>query len=329
LYNGLEQIILAKKTFVLFLKKLIGFIFYFTKSHKGDYAISNLQITKQPINRKEIYKLQRMTANAANAANANAANAANAATAEVFTVIADAVAMNHDLLSEIIFANDTAFADIDSRKAKMLLCASKMAQNNKNILTSIDSEKARKFCKEIKTLSFKKAKKTIYEWNKAYLEDEAGEADETGETGEAVLGNEEDLRIDEEYRTKVQYIIAKISKESEYVADTIKKVICAGQRLRVDKIIKSLNNSISILVNLGVDMENITDEDRYMCLDDYDYMKEKEDRVKIILTFKYNAYFLNTLFSNGASEDTIVEYINNKQRDDYYKKLSSVFTESL
>ncbi len=270
-----------------------------------------------------------MTANAANAANANAANAANAATAEVFTVIADAVAMNHDLLSEIIFANDTAFADIDSRKAKMLLCASKMAQNNKNILTSIDSEKARKFCKEIKTLSFKKAKKTIYEWNKAYLEDEAGEADETGETGEAVLGNEEDLRIDEEYRTKVQYIIAKISKESEYVADTIKKVICAGQRLRVDKIIKSLNNSISILVNLGVDMENITDEDRYMCLDDYDYMKEKEDRVKIILTFKYNAYFLNTLFSNGASEDTIVEYINNKQRDDYYKKLSSVFTESL
>jgi hypothetical protein len=258
----------------------------------------------------------------ATAANATAATAANA-TAEVFTVIADAVAMNHDLLSEIIFANDTAFADIDSRKAKMLLCASKMAQNNKNILTSIDSEKARKFCKEIKTLSFKKAKKTIYEWNKAYLEDE------TGETAEAVLGNEEDLRIDEEYRTKVQDIIAKISKESEYVADTIKKVICAGQRLRVDKIIKSLNNSISILVNLGVDMENITDEDRYMCLDDYDYMKEKEDRVKIILTFKYNAYFLNTLFSNGASEDTIVEYINNKQRDDYYKKLSSVFTESL
>jgi hypothetical protein len=82
-------------------------------------------------------------------------------------------------------------------------------------------------------------------------------------------------------------------------------------------------------VNLGVDMENITDEDRYMCLDDYDYMKEKEDRVKIILTFKYNAYFLNTLFNNGASEDTIVEYINNKQRDDYYKKLSSVFTASL
>jgi len=294
---------------------LIGLNLNFTKSHKGDYAISNLQITKQPINRKEIYKLQRMTA----------ANA-TAATAEVFTVIADAVAMNHDLLSEIIFANDTAFADIDSRKAKMLLCASKMAQNNKNILTSIDSEKARKFCKEIKTLSFKKAKKTIYEWNKAYLEDEA---DETDETGEAVLGNEEDLRIDEEYRTKVQYIIAKISKESEFVADTIKKVICAEQRLRVDKIIKSLNNSISILVNLGVDMENITDEDRYMCLDDYDYMKEKEDRVKIILTFKYNAYFLNTLFSNGASEDTIVEYINNKQRDNYYKKLSSVFTESL
>jgi hypothetical protein len=253
---------------------------------------------------------------------------AAAATAEVFTVIADAVAMNHDLLSEIIFANDTAFADIDSRKAKMLLCASKMAQNNKNILTSIDSEKARKFCKEIKTLSFKKAKKAIYEWNKAYLEDEEDET--AGETDEAAdLGNEEDLRIDEEYRIKVQDIIAKISKESEYVADTIKKVICAEQRLRVDKIIKSLNNSISILVNLGVDMENITDEDRYMCQDDYDYIKEKEDRVKIVLTFKYNAYFLNTLFSNGASEDTIVEYINNKQRDDYYKKLSSVFTASL
>jgi hypothetical protein len=255
-----------------------------------------------------------------------AANAANAA-AEVLTVIADTVAMNHDLLSEIIFANDTAFADIDSRKARMMLCASKMAQNNKNILTSIDSEKAKRFCKEIKTLSYRKAKKTIYEWNKANYEDEADEADDDAdETG---LGNEEDLRIDEEYRTKVEGIIANISKESQYVADTIKKVICAEQGLRVDKIIKSLNSSISILVNLGVDMENITDEDRYMCLDDYDYMKEKEHRVMITMVFKYNAYFLNTLFNNGVSEDTIVEYINTKQRDNYYKKLSSVFTESL
>jgi hypothetical protein len=252
------------------------------------------------------------------------ANASNAVAAEVLTVIADTVAMNHDLLSEIIFANDTAFADIDSNKARMMLCASKMAQNNKNILTSIDSEKARRFCKEIKALSYKKAKKTIYEWNKAYLENEEDEADDAAD-----LGNEEDLRIDEEYRTKVEGIITNISKESQYVADTIKKVICAEQGLRVDKIIKSLQDSISILVNLGVDMENITDEDRYMCLDDYDYMKEKEHRVKIILVFKYNAYFLNTLFNNGVSEDTIVEYINNKQSKDYYKKLSSVFTESL
>ena len=114
---------------------MIGSIFNFTKSHKEDYAIR---------------KSQRMTFNA------NAATAA--ADAEVLTVIADAVAMNHDLLSEIIFANDTAFADIDSKKARMLLCASKMAQNNKNILTSIDSEKAKKFCKEIKTLSYKKSK---------------------------------------------------------------------------------------------------------------------------------------------------------------------------
>jgi hypothetical protein len=253
------------------------------------------------------------------------ANASNAVAAEVLTVIADTVAMNHDLLSEIIFANDTAFADIDSNKARMMLCASKMAQNNKNILSSIDSEKAKRFCKEIKALSYRKAKKSIYEWNKAYLENE--EADETDETGETDLGNEEDLRIDEEYRTKVEGIITNISKESQYVADTIKKVICAEQGLRVDKIIKSLQDSISILVNLGVDMENITDEDRYMCLDDYDYMKEKEHMVKIILVFKYNAYFLNTLFNNGVSEDTIVEYINNKQSKDYYKKLSSVFTD--
>lgn len=242
------------------------------------------------------------------------------ATAEVLTGIADVVAMNHDLLSEIIFVNDTAFADIDSKKARMLLCASKMAQNNKNILTSIDSEKAKRFCKEIKALSYKKAKKTIYEWNEAYLEDEADEAGETGE---------EDLTIDEEYRTKVEDIIANISKESKYVADTIKKVICTEQGLRVDKIIKSLKGSISIIVNLGIDMENITDEDRYMCLDDYDYVREKEQRVKITMVFKYNAYFLNTLFNNGVSEDTIVKYINNKQQEDYYKKLSSVFTDSL
>jgi hypothetical protein len=252
------------------------------------------------------------------------ATVANAA-AEVLTVIADTVAMNHDLLSEIIFANDTAFADIDSNKARMMLCASKMAQNNKNILSSIDSEKAKRFCKEIKALSYRKAKKSIYEWNKAYYEDETD--DDANDAAD--LGNEEDLRIDEEYRTKVKGIIANISKESQYVAETIKKVICAEQGLRVDKIIKSLKGSISILVNLGVDMENITDEDRYMCLDDYDYITEKEHRIKIVMVFKYNAYFLNTLFNNGVSDDTIVEYINNKQQEDYYKKLSSVFTDDI
>jgi hypothetical protein len=262
-----------------------------------------------------------MTATVATAAAATAATAA----AEVFTVIADAVAMNHDLLSEIIFANDTAFADIDSNKARMMLCASKMAQNNKNILSSIDSEKAKRFCKEIKALSYRKAKKTICEWNKAYLEDETDDdADDAAD-----LGSEADLTIDDEYRTKVNDIIANISKESQYVADTIKKVICAEQRRRVDKIIKSLRDSISIVVNLGIDMNNITDDDRYLCLDDYDYFTEKEYRFKIITVFKYNAYFLNTLFSNSVSENAIIKYINDKQRKDYYKKLSSVFTESL
>ena len=287
----------------MFLKKLIGSIFNFTKSHKEDYAIR---------------KSQRMTFNA----NANTATAATAAAdAEVLTVIADAVAMNHDLLSEIIFANDTAFADIDSNKARMLLCASKMAQNNKNILSSIDSEKAKKFCKDIKSLSYKKAKKTICEWEKTIYEwDEAELGNDTD------LGSEADLTIDDEYRTKVNDIIANISKDSEYVADTIKQIICAEQRRRVDKIIKSLNNSISIVVNLGIDMNNITDDDRYLCLNDYDYFTEKEYRFKIITVFKYNAYFLNTLFNNSVSEDSIIKYINDKQRKDYYKRLSSVFT---
>ena len=51
--------------------------------------------------------------------------------------------LNHYLLSEVIFTNDEAFAEIDVEKARMMLCVCKNAKNNRNIKACIDNAKAR------------------------------------------------------------------------------------------------------------------------------------------------------------------------------------------
>ena len=219
--------------------------------------------------------------------------------------------MNYDLLGEIIFMNDAAFTNINIKKAKVLLCVCKMAWNNKNILQSIDKETARKYCKEIKMLSLKKAKETIYNWD----EDD--------------MGREPDLVIDGNYRAKVNDIIISISGESEYVAETIKKIIYVEQKRRIDKIVQSLKDILTIAENLGVDMDNITDDDRYMCLDDYHYVKEQNYRIKVITILKYNAYFINTMFNNDITDETIINYINSKKYKAYYYKTPIIFTSEL
>lgn len=216
--------------------------------------------------------------------------------------------INYDLVSEIIFTNDITFTDIDIEKAKMMLCICKMARNNKNILLSFDKVKVKKYCKEIKSISKKKARKMIYKW---------GADDMEGEVN---------LDINKEYKKKIKNIIVNISNENAYIIECVKNIMYIEQKKNIDKIIKSLKNIVSIIVSLGVDIDNITDDDRYMCQDDLEYIKEKYNRIKINTIFKYNAYFINMLSNNKISENTIIYYISSEYYDNNFYKEPIIFT---
>jgi hypothetical protein len=216
--------------------------------------------------------------------------------------------INYDLISEIIFTNDITFTDIDIEKAKMMLCICKMARNNKNILLSFDKVKVKKYCKEIKSISKKKARKMIYKWDTDDMEGEVN------------------LDINNEYKTKIINIIANISNENAYIIECVKNVMHIEQKKIIDKIIKSLKKIISIIESLGVDMDNITDDDRYMCQNNLEYIKEKYNRIEINTIFKYNAYFINMLSNNKISEKTIINYISSEYFDNNFYRLPIIFT---
>lgn len=217
--------------------------------------------------------------------------------------------INYDLFSELIFTNDTTFTDIDTKKAKMMLCTCKIARNNKNILLSFDIEKAKKYFKQIRSISIKKGRKEVY------IDDED------------IVGYF-DLDINEEYKTKIANIIANIFKETPYVVSQIKRYMIIEQKKYTDKILKNLKKIISIIESLGIDMENITDDDRYKCLNDEEYVIEKYNRSEIITIYKYNAYFINLMFNNNISENDIIKFISTNYFHNNWYRIPIIFTKS-
>ena len=219
--------------------------------------------------------------------------------------------INNDLLSEIIFTNDASFTDIDIEKAKMMLCICKNAQNNKNILISFDKVKVYKYFKQIRAISIKKGRKMVYKWD---AEDMEGDVD---------------LKINEEYKANIANIITNIFKENAYIVSQIKRIMIIEQKLIKETLIISLKNIISIIESLGIDMENITDDDRIRCNNTYEYTRERLKRVEIITIFKYNAYFINLMFNHNMKEDDIIDYISKDYFHNNWYRLPIIFTKWL
>lgn len=218
---------------------------------------------------------------------------------------------NYDLLSEIIFTNDIAFTDIDIEKAKMMLCICKNAKNNKNIQISFDKAKVYTYFKQIRAISIKKGRKMVYKWNAENMEGDV------------------DLKINEEYSAQIANIIAKILKENSYIVSQMKRIMIIEQKLNKDKILISLKNIISIIESLGIDMENITDNDRIICNNNFEYTREQLKRVEIITIFKYNAYFINLMFNHNMSEIDIIDYISKEYYHNNWYRLPIIFTKWL
>jgi hypothetical protein len=219
--------------------------------------------------------------------------------------------MSYELLSDIIFINDTTFANIDIQKARMLMCVCKTARHNKNIQMSFIKDTANKYCMRIKAITKKKV------WKEMGIK-----------TADEMMGAY-DLNITDDYRAQAKDTICDILREDEIIITLVRLKMSIEQEKNIDTIIKYLKNIISVILRLGFNLNNITDETRDICENDEEYVIEKYNRVELIARFKYNAYIINTLFNNGISEDTIINYISSEFFDDNLYILPIIFTKSL
>lgn len=209
--------------------------------------------------------------------------------------------VNYSLLSEVIFANDEAFKDVDFEKARMLLCVCKNAKSNKNIQMSADKAKARFYYKQIKYLSSIKTNDEFY--NRPISE----------------FDGETDLNIDDTYKERVRIIIGELLKEKQYVIDCVKERMSFEQGLNIDKYYEQLRKAIQVINRLGIDIDNIIEEDMDKCEDDEEYFCIKYNRIEIATIYKYNSFLLNIL-EHPEKEEEIIEYISSKLYDNIWWK---------
>ena len=115
--------------------------------------------------------------------------------------------VNYELISNVLFANDSAFLDIDIKEAKVIKCLCKAAGLNTNITLCIDRTKAREYFDIIGEVIFKEL---IYKNRKAYL------------IRENISKTEE-----EEYNITSEYdkFINKLKDENENVLDGFRELI--------------------------------------------------------------------------------------------------------
>jgi hypothetical protein len=138
-----------------------------------------------------------------------------------------------------------------------------------------------------------------------------------------------DLNITDDYRAQAKDTICDILREDEIIITLVRLKMSIEQEKNIDTIIKYLKNIISVILRLGFNLNNITDETRDICENNEEYVIEKYNRVELIARFKYNAYLINTMFNNGISEDTIINYISSEFFDDNFYILPIIFTKSL
>ena len=199
-------------------------------------------------------------------------------------------ASNCELLSEIIFTNDTIFTDITIKKAKIIARVCKIARYNKNIKMSYDKCKIDIYHKQIMFLSIEKTEKEFVN---------GGKFDEnTGATK---------LNINKKYKRKVYNIIISLLKENDDVVEGVKEKMVAEQKKNIKKFYIKLQLKHNIIIAY-----NNTDDDADTFEDDDEYNEVEFEIAHIITMFKYNAYFINMLSKTLVNEKEVINYISSK-----------------
>ena len=201
-------------------------------------------------------------------------------------------AINHELLSEIIFTNDEIFTNINIKKAKIIARVCKLAKFNKNIKMSYDKCKIDIYHKQIMFLSMEKTEKEFVNGGKFDVNTGAMK-----------------LNINKKYKRKVYNIIINLLKENEYIVDGVKEKMVAEQKKNISKYYIKLKVKRAIVM-----VYNNTDDDYDADTfeDDDEYNEVEFEIAHIITMFKYNAYFINMLSKTLVIEKDVIHYISSK-----------------
>lgn len=199
-------------------------------------------------------------------------------------------AINYELLSEIIFTNDTIFTDITMKKAKIIARVCKIARYNKNIKMSYDICKINIYHKQIMFLSIEKTEKEFVN---------GGKFDEN--TGAMKLN------INKKYKRMIYNIIISLLKENDDVVDGVKEKMVAEQKKNISKFYIKLKKKQEIVMAY-----NTIDDDADTFEDDDEYNEVEFEIAHIITMFKYNAYFINMLSKTFVIEKDVIHYISSK-----------------
>ena len=189
----------------------------------------------------------------------------------------------------------------------MITYLCKAASKNINIKLSYDRARAAKYCRLVTFISTKKAEKEV--WKKA---------------AEEMEGNV-DLNITDTYKKKIHNIITRLLKENNNVIEYVKDGLVKEQIRNKSRFIKTLKKILSIINNMGIDLNNLNEGDRDLCDDNDEYVNEKYNRVERVTIYKYNTYFIN-LLNNRSRENYIIEYISTEDYDDNWYRQPLIFT---
>ena len=197
--------------------------------------------------------------------------------------------IDYELLSEIIFTNDTTFTDINIKKAKIIARVCKLAKINKNIKLCYDNCKIDIYHKQIMFLSIEKTE-SVFDVNMF---------DENSSSMK--------LNITKKYKRNIYNIIINLLKENDYIVERVKEKIVMEQKKNISKFYIKLQEKHAIVIAY-----NTIDDDTETFEDDDDYNDIEFEIAHIITMFKYNAYFINMLSKTFVIEKDVIHYISSK-----------------
>ena len=216
--------------------------------------------------------------------------------------------INYELLSEIIFTNDTIFTDINIKKAKIIARVCKLAKNNNNIKLIYNRCKIDIYYKQIMFLSMKKTEK---EFEENILNEDSEEMN---------------LNINKKYKRKIYNIIINLLKENDYIVEGVKEKMVNEQKKYKSQYFIKLKKKLSIITSYN----NIeTDHDAETFEDDDKYNNIQFEIAFIITIFKYNAYFINMLSKTLVNEKDVIDYISSKYFTNNWYTIPIIFPKCL